>query len=261
MNRRTFLKTAACCLVCPSLSGAASYDEHEWLSFYDDNARGGWPAWVMHYGYARAKSILADARKEFSSILDVLPYMGEHCFLQDYIGCYMILARYLVQKGYGYSLDKIVRVHYDAAKCSLARIPWLYRLQYNRQLFTDENYDRLRACSAQLQKEEYPDSYISHFVEGDGSFTWGLDITQCVHMKLFPEFGAEEYLPYLCPPDDIRSYAFGDRMWRSGTIALGAEKCDFRHIQGIPPLGLFVLLYPVDGIVTTPAKKSFTEYR
>lgn len=61
------------------------------------------------------------------------------------------------------------------------------------------------------------------------SFGYGIDILECGICKLYTKHGLQKYTHLLCEIDHITTSLAGLTMHRSGTIALGASKCDFRY--------------------------------
>lgn len=64
---------------------------------------------------------------------------------------------------------------------------------------------------------------------------YGIDIFECGICKLFQKHNASKYASILCEVDKVTSNLAGLKLIRNGTIALGADKCDFRfkRIQNI----------------------------
>jgi hypothetical protein len=58
---------------------------------------------------------------------------------------------------------------------------------------------------------------------------YGVDILECGICKLFNKHGYKKYAPILCEVDEVTSNLAGLKLIRSGTIANGAMKCDFRY--------------------------------
>jgi len=58
---------------------------------------------------------------------------------------------------------------------------------------------------------------------------YGIDILECGICKLYNKHGLQKYTHLLCEIDYITTSMAGLTMHRSGTIALGASKCDFRY--------------------------------
>ena len=59
-------------------------------------------------------------------------------------------------------------------------------------------------------------------------FGYGVDILECGICKLFKKHHFEKYAPILCEVDEVTSSLAGLELIRTGTIANGAKKCDFR---------------------------------
>lgn len=57
---------------------------------------------------------------------------------------------------------------------------------------------------------------------------YGVDIIECGICKLFKKHNYSKYAPILCEVDEITSGLAGLELIRTGTIANGAKKCDFR---------------------------------
>ena len=58
---------------------------------------------------------------------------------------------------------------------------------------------------------------------------YGVDILECGICKLFKKHHYSNYASILCEVDEITSSLAGLKLIRTGTIALGAKKCDFRY--------------------------------
>ncbi len=57
---------------------------------------------------------------------------------------------------------------------------------------------------------------------------YGIDILECGICKLFKKHNYQKYATILCEVDAITSGLAGLKLIRTGTIAYGANKCDFR---------------------------------
>ncbi|MEO5995200.1 MAG: L-2-amino-thiazoline-4-carboxylic acid hydrolase [Chitinophagaceae bacterium] len=62
---------------------------------------------------------------------------------------------------------------------------------------------------------------------------YGFDILECGICKLFKKYHFEKYSSILCEVDEITSALAGLKLIRTGTIALGAKKCDFRFKKNL----------------------------
>jgi hypothetical protein len=76
-----------------------------------------------------------------------------------------------------------------------------------------------------------PDGFIANIIT-DKNETYGLgygiDIIECGICKLFKKHNYQKFSGILCEVDEITSGLAGLQLIRTGTIANGAKKCDFR---------------------------------
>ena len=80
----------------------------------------------------------------------------------------------------------------------------------------------------------HPGEFRAEIREPDGDAYFGFDVTFCAECHLYGQFGAMDLMPYMCATDDYdTSQAPGLR--RTGTIALGHDRCDFRYQRGDTP--------------------------
>jgi hypothetical protein len=79
-----------------------------------------------------------------------------------------------------------------------------------------------------------PEGFVANIIT-DKNETYGLgygiDILECGICKLYKKHGYEKYASILCEVDKITSSLAGLKLIRTGTIALGASKCDFRFVR------------------------------
>jgi hypothetical protein len=89
----------------------------------------------------------------------------------------------------------------------------------------------IKALHEKVRKNSHPDGFIANIIT-DKTETFGLgygiDILECGICKLFSKHSYQKYSSILCEVDEVTSAMAGLRMIRTGTIALGANKCDFR---------------------------------
>ena len=72
---------------------------------------------------------------------------------------------------------------------------------------------------------------------------WGYNITSCAICHQFGKYDAMDLVPYMCATDDLMSDKGHQGLERTGTIALGASRCDFRYELNRPGKHLSTL-YP-----------------
>ncbi len=89
----------------------------------------------------------------------------------------------------------------------------------------------VKAFERRVSKAGHPDGFVVKIIT-DKYETYGLgygiDILECGICKLFNKHGYSKYASILCEVDEITSGLAGLKLFRSGTIANGASKCDFR---------------------------------
>lgn len=89
----------------------------------------------------------------------------------------------------------------------------------------------LKVFREKVSVNKHPDGFVAHLIT-DKNETYGLgygiDITACGICTLFKKHDYLPYVPILCEVDKITSELAGLTLIRTGTIAAGAAKCDFR---------------------------------
>jgi L-2-amino-thiazoline-4-carboxylic acid hydrolase-like protein len=89
----------------------------------------------------------------------------------------------------------------------------------------------IKAFNKRVSRNENPDGFIANIITDKDQtygFGYGVDILECGICKLFSRHGYQRYASILCEVDKVTSSLAGLQLIRSGTIALGASKCDFR---------------------------------
>lgn len=82
-----------------------------------------------------------------------------------------------------------------------------------------------------VQKRAHPDGFVVNILANKAEilgYDYGFDIIECGICKLYNKLGYEKYASILCEVDHITSNLAGLTLIRTGTIANGAKKCDFR---------------------------------
>lgn len=82
-----------------------------------------------------------------------------------------------------------------------------------------------------VSKNSNADGFIANIITNkDETFGlgYGIDILECGICKLFKKHNYQRFSSILCEVDAITSGFAGLELIRSGTIASGAKKCDFR---------------------------------
>lgn len=89
----------------------------------------------------------------------------------------------------------------------------------------------IKKFNKKVSRNDNPDGFVANIIT-DKNKTYGLgygfDIIECGICKLFKKQGFEKYAGILCEIDKVTSALAGLELIRTGTIANGSVKCDFR---------------------------------
>lgn len=92
----------------------------------------------------------------------------------------------------------------------------------------------LRQLDKKANRRAHPNGFVAKIITDKNEtygFGYGIDILECGICKLFQKHQYKKFSPLLCEIDYITSNLAGLKLIRSGTIANGAEKCDFRFMK------------------------------
>jgi hypothetical protein len=189
-------------------------------------------ALLSRFSAAEVERIVEQLQAEFRAMLPRLPYIGgkQNPLTANLVACSWFLALYRVVQPRGLSDDEIGDLVYRVAEEWVTSSPrWLGRLQ---GLLVRTPLLRLvfGRISRQSQQRKYPGDFVVQFVPGDGrTFDFGLDFSGCAIHKFFQAEQAGHFAKYMCRIDYLTTGYKGIELIRTGTIANGADKCDFRY--------------------------------
>jgi hypothetical protein len=175
-------------------------------------------------GASEMDAFEADAAQEFEGLIDDIPYADRptHAMAMPVLACGVLLAFYKAARARGCTAHEFGRAVHEAPFPDLP-----------------ESRDAHRRDAAESQERAAPNEFVWEFLEGDGrEFDYGYNITSCAICHLYGKHDAMDLVPYMCAFDDKMSAAQGNGLRRTGTIALGAARCDFRFKKGGDPLSL-----------------------
>ena len=107
---------------------------------------------------------------------------------------------------------------------------WLKRLP-PKLINTKLASQLLKMMNKKISKKGHEDGFLARIItdkQETYGFGYGIDILDCGVCKLFNKHKAGKYTPILCEVDKITSSLAGLELIRKGTIANGADICDFR---------------------------------
>ncbi|MES1225940.1 MAG: L-2-amino-thiazoline-4-carboxylic acid hydrolase, partial [Bacteroidota bacterium] len=89
----------------------------------------------------------------------------------------------------------------------------------------------LKTFNKRVSNNENVNGFVATIITGKNEtygFGYGVDILECGICKLFNKHNYQKFSSILCEVDEVTSALAGLKLIRTGTIALGAKKCDFR---------------------------------
>lgn len=95
----------------------------------------------------------------------------------------------------------------------------------------------LVTSGAESQEHAAPGEFVFDVQAGTDA-GWEMSITSCGVCDLYSRYEAMELVPYMCATDDLLSDYQDAGLVRTGSIALGASRCDFLFRPGGEPMRL-----------------------
>jgi hypothetical protein len=190
------------------------------------------------YGRSAAKTVEKDTMEVFKEMLPDLPDIGgaEGGYTLQLMQAAYSLAFYRAIQKQGGSVDDAGMLLHQSYIRLFAFIPRFLRMRRGRRDYTGKGVEKAREKAGLSQERRYPDDWVCTFVEGDGTFDWGLDFSECGIKKFLEAQDALELGPYMCAVDYITLGAMGVELRRSKTLIHGCDCCDFRLVvKGTPP--------------------------
>lgn len=89
----------------------------------------------------------------------------------------------------------------------------------------------IKILHKRVSQNSHPEGFVANIItdkEETNGLGYGFDIMECGIHKLFNKHNYGKYTPILCEVDFMTSNMAGLQLIRTGTIANGANKCDFR---------------------------------
>lgn len=151
----------------------------------------------------------------------------------DFCACFLALIKTLDERGEHYDVIRGISIEvvtdYVSPKNGFQRM--MKRLP-TKLLGTWLWNALVKSLAARVGKNDNKDGFIAKIItskEDTYGLGYGVDIIECGICKLFNKHNFGKYAPILCEVDKITTGFAGLEMIRSGTIANGAAKCDFRY--------------------------------
>lgn len=149
------------------------------------------------------------------------------------ISAYFLALIQVLEKG-GATYEQIktisLQVAHESVRPKNKLQAWLKRLPA-RLIGTQLAHILVRIMDRKVGAKGHPEGFKAKVIT-DKRETYGLgygiDIIDCGICKLYKKHHSQKYASILCEVDHLTSQLAGLQLVRTGTIAHGAEKCDFR---------------------------------
>lgn len=150
----------------------------------------------------------------------------------DFTAYFLALIQTLRARGFNFDQIRIIclDITYDYVRPKNVFQKWLKRLppKFFNTILANV---LIKLLNKKVNRKGHVDGFLAKIVtkkEETYGLGYGVDILECGICKLFIKHKAEEYSSILCEVDKLTSGLAGLELIRTGTIANGAEKCDFR---------------------------------
>lgn len=169
-----------------------------------------------------------DAREIFAAMEGEIPYADQlgHVMYWSSFGVFQSLAIYKAAAQRGIDVHAVGRAILAAP------------LRVRARPLPADAPEKMREDALASQASAAPHEFVFEIVPGDADVDWGIDIKSCAVCHAFAKHDAMALVPYMCATDDKTSDAGEQGLRRTGTIALGADRCDFRFKAHGEPLRL-----------------------
>jgi hypothetical protein len=183
-------------------------------------------------GAGEVDALLVESRKCFARLAPEMPYIEhrDHLMWDSTLAVFQWLAVHLATREQGIDAHQLGRAMLEAGAREGTELA---------SEVTDELVARALRDSVASQKSAPENEFVFEIVPGEDENTdWGMNVTRCAVCHAYSKHDAMAFTPYMCATDDLVSDQLDQGLRRTGTIALGAHRCDFRYKAGGDPLRL-----------------------
>lgn len=188
------------------------------------------------------EAVAGEALQIFERMVPEMAYVDDpdHIMASAVFGCCGVLALYLPLRDRGVEVHQFGGAFLEQTRTVMPEASDAM----NNAMSPRDRISRLVESGKASKSAAKPGEFVFDAFWGDRSeFDWGMNVESCAICHAFSKYGATELVPYMCATDDLMSDFGEDGLRRTGTIALGSHRCDFRYKSGGEPLRL-VEQYP-----------------
>ncbi len=180
-----------------------------------------------------ANDISNEAAINFKKILPELPFVGgdDHPGTRFIVNAGHWIAFYKTMIKRGYKALDVGQMMYSIFEDQLKEVPPDELEKQKAQTFSDDYVNLMKKWADSASP--YESDWKIDFVEGDGvGFDYGLDYRACPCFELFKIQNAKQLAPFFCLLDFPEAKQLNSGFFRTKTLALGDDICNFRHKKG-----------------------------
>lgn len=173
------------------------------------------------------KETMKKIRREYRAVMDRAGDIGGGNRL---LGSYGMTGWFIAMNRHdGLSPEENCKILEDGLRTSR-----LYKATMGspKSYFSEKHMESRRKWSKETHdpdhKRRYPDDWVVDVLEKTPEYTFGFNYTECGDCKLCRKEGCPELAKYLCSLDYMTTEIMGVGLQRTGTLAEGFPKCDFR---------------------------------
>jgi hypothetical protein len=179
-----------------------------------------------------AEAVWQATAREFGALIPRLPYIGGRAnpLTENLIVSGWFLSLFRAWQAAGQPESALGAVTLSIARAMFARQPRLAHVVQGALARTPLVHILFRRLAARSQQRAYPADFVVEHVPASpsGEFDFGFNFRECGICKLFQAEGADGLTRHMCQIDYVGSALNGLALTRTGTIAEGADHCDFR---------------------------------
>lgn len=185
-------------------------------------------------GVVEARAVRLAAEAEIPPLLAALPKLPPRRAeaTRFLTGVALLAGLYRALRAQGLASERAGGLVISCSRAALGRVPRPLRWLYRRHFFRPRNF---RALAVSILGDPAlgdgaPGDFQGALLEG----AYGVDYTGCAIRSWLNAQDLADFAPWVCLLDDVQSEVFGLGLERSGTLAHGAPRCDFRFAPGRP---------------------------
>ena len=183
---------------------------------------------------AEIEEVTARALQDFNALAMLIPYIGPMTYplSSTLVASAVALSFGRTFRSIGLSIEDAGKIIVNAFKEGMSAYSSDELRAQGDYFFTEANYQQYKRGAIESQKKRYPGDWVYEFREGPGDLECEIDFSECAILKFYAAQGMVDLVLYQCVQDFIVSDLQGTGLTRQGTLAGGADCCDFRYKKG-----------------------------